>query len=213
MKVNYNGRYGLLDSLKSILFCRIAAIACVIASVVPIFMPWVYAKVGKKEYTFKMYELFGFDSIFCNLKSYAKRTTSYSVFNTLFMISVVLFLVAMVVEVICLILNIVKAKKTWAYTALRYASFLGLAATGIILCMIMSLPNSKSKLFFQGMFSFKIAVFVPMLAQIILALVLTGRMLENAIAVGLYYPLDIPSIGEYKKFLSEESPEGNTTVA
>lgn len=214
MKVNYDGQYGLLGNLKTILICRIAAVICVLGSIAPIFLPWIYAKVGKKEYTFKMLELFGFDSIFNKLSSYERtKTMSYSVFNTLFMISLVLFLVAMAVEVITLFLNFIKAKKTWTYSALRYASMFGIAASGLLLCMIMSLPNSKSKLFFQGLFKFKFAVFIPMFAQVLLVLLLTGRMVENAVAIGFYYPMDIPSMGEYKKFLAENKTPERTTTA
>lgn len=214
MSVISNGRYGLKKNVKTIVLCRIFALICILGSISVSFFPWLSCKVNKAETDRTLLELFGFDGWFNTLKSYAKnKTPKYTLFLVVLMISLVLYFIAVIAELAMSAMTFIKKKSAWTYQGFRIAAIAGLAATWLVILMILSLPNSKSKIFFQGMFSFTVFPFIPGLLQIFVGLIFSKKMSENAVAIGFYFPDEIPTMKEYSKILEDNAEDAAAIAA
>lgn len=224
MSVNYDGKFGLKKTLESLIVYRVIAVVLALASAATAFMPWVYIKINKVEDTKTMLGLGSFNDWFSSLKSYTKALTStnektitllnqFKTFRAVLMVVYVLTLIVLVVSIVCAVMLFIKGKKQWVYNVYRTVSLITLSVVAVMFLLIMSLPNSKSAVFFNGLFKFQLAPFIMMLCEIIAYLVVSKKLVDDSVAVGFFYPETIPSLPEYKEFLETAEREEAAAVA
>lgn len=224
MSINNDGKFGLKKTLESLIVYRILAVVLALGAAATAFMPWVYIKINKVEDTKTMLGLGSFNDWFSSLKSYTKALTSenqktitlfnqFKSFRAVLMVTWVLTIIVLVLSIVACVMLFIKGKKQWVYNVYRTVTVATTAVVAVMFLLIMSMPNSKSGAFFNGLFKFQLAPFIMMLCEVIALLVVSKKLVDDSVAIGFFYPETFPSLAEYKEFLATTDREASVAVA